>query len=274
MVAQEEGTEDHARQGSVTKIALGDPDHVWEALFEELSGCPDESLPEVDVELSASPSSAAGRLARIVARGYHPERAEDGTVSFVPRPAGVLWLVDDVRSARSGPGFFGGRFRRFVLVVDRGREDDHPMIDGVEELWCLPDFLDRRAVPEFVIEFLATRPVQVVQLAGSRLAADLLPTLSHSYPHLRVVADVSSDETGSVFLHYLVAHYGNLVDAFWVPDERTRDVLGAAYISNSKTVVGAGTRDAADLRASLYARLVASGVGVPPTSLEESREAP
>ncbi len=253
---------DHARAGSVGPLAIGDPDHVWEALFDELSGRPQDSLPEVAVALSGSRSSAVDRLARTVALGYTLGRKEAETLVLVPQPVGVLWLVDRPGSALSSPGFLDGRFRRYVLVLEDGAGDGHRLSDALEELWCLPDFLDRGAVPEFVVEFLATRPVQVVQIAGSRLAADLLPTLMHSFPHLHTVADLTNDQEGLLLGRYLVSHYGNLVDRFWVPDEATREGLVAQYISGSKTVVGPPGGGPADLRASLYGRLVASDFGV------------
>jgi len=83
------------------------------------------------------------------------------------------------------------------------------------ELWLIRDFLPDFGFPQFLMEFVASRGVDVLHIHNSRLAADLLPAMLAAFPDLRIVASVrllGPEETACAA--HLCQRYANLVHAF------------------------------------------------------------
>jgi hypothetical protein len=152
------------------------------------------------------------------------------------------------------------------VVLDDRPSVVRPGLPAADETWLLGEFLGRGAMPQFILEFMASREIDVVQVIGSRLAVDLLPTIRFSFPRVPVAVDLSSHgPERQSFLRYVTARYGNLVDTYCVPDEATRDALEEGSVAGSRALVmgageaGGGT-GTASLRSSLYGRLLAEVV--------------
>jgi len=226
-----------------------------------------------DVEVDAVPgdrSRFVERVGSLVAAGYSVRHTAPRLV-LVARPSTVLWLVSSPAGTTVGPsgwpepaGVPG--FRRCLVVLDEGPGGPRPGLPAADETWLLGEFMGRGAMPQFIVEFMASREIDVVQIVGSRLAVDLLPTIRFSFPRVPVAVDLSSEDPGGrSFLRYVTARYGNLVDRYCVPDEATRDALEESSVAGSRALVmgTAGVRapaDAASLRANLYGRLLAEVV--------------
>ena len=120
---------------------------------------------------------------------------------------------------------------------------------------------------EFVVEFIASREIDLVQVVNARLGVDLVPTLRSAYPSVRVVVDVDgASAPGRVWLTYLTSRYGNGVDAFFAWQEQDVARLEAALVSPTRVVhLGADLEDrdkaAAALHEELYGRLIAEPAG-------------
>lgn len=119
-------------------------------------------------------------------------------------------------------------FRRFLLTTQVSENKLLPLIaDHADEMWTLPDLLPGRAMPEFILDFIQSRQVQVVHIMNSRLGFDLLPAIKRSYPHVRVVVQLHAEEKDrSGYCRYVCTRYNNLVDRYSV----TSATLGVALL--------------------------------------------
>ncbi len=197
--------------------------------------------------------------------GYAIDRVTATEVVLVPRGIGVLHLVGRDRSESDAPWHrrvVAGRSRRFVVLLEGAdTRGDHGSPDA-DEVWTLAPFCPVERVPQFVMEYTAARYLDVVEVANSRLATDLLPAIRLAFPRLRTVVCLGAgDERGTDLLAYVGSRYGNLVDAFVVEDHATAERLGREYIAPEKVRVipgadGGATADR-DAFERLYFQLVA-----------------
>ncbi len=93
------------------------------------------------------------------------------------------------------------------------------------ESWSLPDLVDGPAMPEVVLDVIATRGIEVLHVMNSRLGFELLPDLASLPRPPKVVVQLHVEEQDrSGYVRLVCTRYGNLVDAFSV----TSDHLAAA----------------------------------------------
>jgi hypothetical protein len=259
-----------ATPGTTRPIALDDPESAWTALLDDLNGSAGDGLPDVEVTPATGPQSLfVDRVGRLVAAGYSVREDSWPRLVMAPRPAGLLCLVAGEQGVPGESGWAGlgaGRFRRYVLVLDAGTVGEGVPDALADESWFLADFCGRGAMPQFILEFIASRAIDVVQVVGSRLGVDLLPTIRFSFPKVRVAVDLGTGDTAQhSYLTYVTSRYGNLVDAYFVADALVGEELRALYIPDSRTYVVApgeneGGLTVADLRSRLYGRLVAGAI--------------
>jgi glycosyltransferase involved in cell wall biosynthesis len=86
-----------------------------------------------------------------------------------------------------------------------------------EETWVLPDLMPAERMPAFILDFIVSRKIEVVQIMNSRLGFDLLPDIAAqpNPPGIVVMLHVEeADRSG--YVRYVTTRYGNLVDRFSV----------------------------------------------------------
>jgi hypothetical protein len=160
------------------------------------------------------------------------------------------------------------------------------------ELWNEQDLVDRRGIAQFLVEFIASRGVDVLHLHSGRLMADLLPAICRAYPDLVVVTSARCGERGErgerafdPFTEYLLLRYAGLICGYLaeteaVPGELLRRGVPEAVISR----IPGGTGDDHDqdhermemLRSfyrSIAARRTPTDAPVLSTSIAADREA-
>jgi hypothetical protein len=242
----------------------------WSELLEEIDGLAPAQRFEVDLTGESSHALRASRARDLVRRGYSlpPTDAADRTV-LVPRPAGVLHVVsaddaDDVPTwiTRVQPG----HFRQHVVAVDASEKAFASLSSACAgESWHLDSFLPRREWAEFMVEFIGSREIDLVQIVMARPAVDLVPTLRASYPFIRIVVDVAgSGGRDEVWSTYVTVRYGNVIDAFCTGQPDVAASLQRARVPASRIHVAEGGRERdeaiAALHEDVYGRLVAARV--------------
>ncbi len=119
-----------------------------------------------------------------------------------------------------------------------------------EEIWDLPDTMPGGRFPEFILGFIESRGVRLTHIMGSRLAFDLLPDMTCLPQPPAVVVRVHAEKPEQPgYARYVSRRYGNLIDAFSVADERTKEELAGYEIPPSRIEVG-------DRHEELYERLL------------------
>jgi len=107
-----------------------------------------------------------------------------------------------------------------------------------EEIWVLPDLMPAEAMPSFILDFLHSRQVPVVQLMNSRLGFDLLPDLRCLPNPPGVVVQLHVEEADrSGYVRYVTTRYGNLVDRFSVSNHHLAAAVHDYGIPEDKTKV-------------------------------------
>ena len=183
------------------------------------------------------------RLERLLSAGFTLHRRTRGAVSFRRAPTSVLYLAPWLTFGGSDKGTIdwlrhlpGGAFRRYLLTTQPSANELFGTAEQLaEEAWALPDLMPGSAMPGFIINFVATRNIDVVHIMNSRLGFDLLPALKAAYPHLRTVVQLHvEEEDRSGYCRYVTTRYGNLVDAFSVTSEDLRHKLRRYDVAPSR----------------------------------------
>jgi hypothetical protein len=251
-------------------VSLADPATAWTDLLAEIDGLsPDERFAVV-VDDRADRAVRADRVGSLICRGYSVGLDPAGVL--VPQPSGVLSIVapwdadDDVSASLSDVS--SAHFRRYLLAMHTSEEQFARLASlGLVESWHLDPFLPQRAWAEFIVEFVGSRQIDLVQVVNARFGVDLIPALRAAYPSSRVVVDAGGDTTpANVWLTYVTSRYGNVVDAFCVSHVDQVPGLEKEYVSPTRIhVVGAGVDGhgaaAVSARERLYGRLIASRTG-------------
>jgi hypothetical protein len=252
-------------------IDLAEPDSAWAELLNAIDLLAAEDRFEVRVTGLDGGGPAGDRVGQIIARGYSagPREAADGAV-LAPSPAGVLFVVSDLGGAARPPEWLAGlppeSFRQYLLAVDMSAENFAALSSEFPgESWHLDEFLAEGSLAEFVMEFMASRQIDLVHVVNSRLGFDLLPFIRTSYPRTRVTADVGSRGAyDQVLMTYVTTRYGNVVDGFCASTSETADQLAATYISSSRVVLmppvegTSGPAAVAQAHQSVFGRLLAA----------------
>lgn len=131
------------------------------------------------------------------------------------------------------------RFRLYLLTT---QISDNALISEIEpyaeEIWSLPDFMRGNAMPQFIMDFIASRNIHLLHIMNSRLAYDMLPVFKTYYPHLRTVVQLhveEEDRTG--YCRYVTTRYDNLIDAYSVTSQHLKQSLLHYQVSPAKLQV-------------------------------------
>ncbi|MGO9456409.1 MAG: hypothetical protein ACLP62_05095 [Acidimicrobiales bacterium] len=105
----------------------------------------------------------------------------------------------------------------------------------LDEVWDLEASVTEDDVAQFLLEFIAGRGVDLVEIATSRLALDLIPAAKMAFPELKFVVDLSTNtRLRWDDCSYVTSRYGNLVDAYVTDSEAVVARLRAQYIPATK----------------------------------------
>jgi hypothetical protein len=156
-----------------------------------------------------------------------------------PDSASVLHLVSP-RGASDLPTWVAHpslhRLRQHVLALDVSRETFRNLASLCSgECWHLDAFVRREGWAEFIVEFIASREIDIVQVLTARLGVDLAPTLRAAYPSIGVVVDVDGAQAEErAWLDYVTSRYGNVIDAFCTTRPEVAEFLGRVGVSASR----------------------------------------
>jgi len=252
------------------RISLGLSDAAWNEVLEEIDRLALEDRFAVHLSGDGPAESEPVRLGDLISRGYSWDLAAaiDERV-LLPRPAGILYLVSPLGAAatlRAGVAHIPtGHFRQYLLAMDMTEEMfAHVATLWAGESWHLDAFAPRNAWAEFIMEFIASREIDVVQIIAARQGVDLAPALKAAYPFIRVVVDVDgASGEDRAWLAYVTSRYGNVIDAFCASGAAAAEQLRQAGVSASKVRVGQedlGEEVAAAIHRETYGRLLAGAV--------------
>jgi glycosyltransferase involved in cell wall biosynthesis len=183
------------------------------------------------------------RFQRLIAAGFTIHRSGTGWASFRRDRAGVLYLAPWLTFGGSDRGTLdwlrhlpGSQFRRYLHTTQPSANELFAASEELaDEAWCLSELMPVSAMAQFIVNFLATRNVDVLHIMNSRLGFDLLPTLKSAFPHLRTVVQLHvEEEDRSGYCRYVTTRYGNLVDAFSVTSVDLAEKLRRYHVSPSR----------------------------------------
>jgi glycosyltransferase involved in cell wall biosynthesis len=104
------------------------------------------------------------------------------------------------------------------------------VIPYAKEVWPLPEMMAGDQFPLFILNFIASRGIQLVHVMNSRLGFDLLPDLRALPTPPSVVVQLHVEESDrSGYVRYVTTRYGNLVDAFSVTSQQLADAIVRDY---------------------------------------------
>jgi len=199
-----------------------------------------------EVRLVTRDPATTDRTAELIANGYSVAECTPDDVLVVREPARILYLAPWLTIGGSDKGTVDWfrqittqMFRRYLMTTVVS--DNALFPEGAalaDEAWCLPEMVSRQQMPELIMEFIATRGVDIVHVMNSRLGFDLIPTIKAAFPGVLVVVQLHAEEQDqSGYTRYVASRYDNLIDAYSVVSEDMRERLGNHHVSPSKVHV-------------------------------------
>jgi glycosyltransferase involved in cell wall biosynthesis len=202
--------------------------------------------PPVVLPTSGLRDDVIAAAAALIAEGYSVTGSGPEGVTLTPTPAGILyvapWLVIGGADKATVDWFRyidRDSYRRYLATTMPGDNALFAECDELaDEAWCLRELVGRQAIPQFVIDHVATRGVDLIHIMNSKLGLDLIPALKLAYPDVPIVVQLHSEEPGHAgYPRYVVSRYDNLVDAYSVISEHMRTCLEGYEVSPSKIEV-------------------------------------
>lgn len=190
--------------------------------------------------------STIDAVASLVADGYSVVSVEDHVVTVVGEPSGVLYIAPWMTMGGADKATLdwfryipSQSFRRYLLTTLASDNVLFGQCDALaDEAWCLPEIVDRQAIPQFVIEFIATRRVDVVHIMNSKLGFDLIPAIKLAFPDVSVVVQLHCESSGRTgYPRYVASRYDSLVNAYSVISEDLKASMVDYHVSPSKVNV-------------------------------------
>jgi hypothetical protein len=244
-------------------ISLADPAATWTTLLAEIdAGRPEDGF-AVSVQGRAGNETEIDRLGGLITRGYSWRPAVPG--ELVPEPSRLLSLVAPWHEGDETPpqlaGLSARRFTHHLMALHASEAQYADLAaDWPGEGWHLDSFLPRQAWAEFIMEFMASRQIDLVHVVNAPFGVDLVPALRSAFPSAAVVVDVGGDAAGApVWLTYVTSRYGNVIDAFCAATPAAVDQLKSDRVSPTRIQLAGDA--AAPWREALYGRLIASRAG-------------
>ena len=199
-----------------------------------------------EVRLARSAADVADQLADLIARGYSVAQRGDEEIVLARDPARILYIAPWLTIGGSDKGTVdwlrqipSQAFRRYLMTTVVSDNALFPeAAELADEAWCLPELVNRQKMPQIVIEFIATRGVDIVHVMNSRLGFDLIPTIRAAFPEVQIVVQLHAEEHDrSGYTRYVASRYDNLIDAYSVVSEDMRERLGNYHVSPTKVQV-------------------------------------
>ena len=104
-----------------------------------------------------------------------------------------------------------------------------------DEVWALPDLMFGDAFPEFILDFVQNRGVELVHIMNSRLGFNIIPDLKCLSPSPAVVVQLHVEEADrSGYVRHVATRYGSLVDGFSLTSEHLSKAIQDYDIPTSK----------------------------------------
>jgi hypothetical protein len=253
------------RERETRRISPSDSVERWTDLLKEVHELQPERRFNVELTGGQDDLARTEQIGALVSQGYSLEcPSSSAPPVLAPRPSGVLYIVSPF--ADNIPNWIASVpadcFRQHLLVLNAS-EDTFALLASAcaGESWHLDTFVRSAAWAEFIIEFVGSREIDVVQVINARLGVDLGPTLRSAYPRTQLVVDVGGE--GLAWPTYVSSRYGNLVDAFFTSESDAVEALKASHISPAR-IRALGTDGhvnddvIAAMHAELYGQLIAA----------------
>ena len=255
------------REEATRDIPLSLPGEEWAAFLEEIDQLAPEDRFRCSVSDPVGSPLATVRLGELMARGYSwGERGAE----LVPLPAGVLYIVSPLGADEADGATWIGHvpsrnFRQHVVAFDTSDAAFARLSSACGgESWHLDAVMQRGGWAEFIVEFIASREIDVIQVVTAPFGVDLVPAVRAAYPPVQVVVDAGGDgPSGQAWVTYVTSRYGNVIDAFCTPQPVVAASLQAMGVSASRIHVwraDQGDESGAAHHAHVYGQLLA-GVG-------------
>lgn len=191
-------------------------------------------------------ADVVGQLGDLIARGYSVTQPDNEEIVLTKDPARILYIAPWLTIGGSDRGTLDWlrqvppqAFRRYLMTTVVSDNALFPeAAELADEAWCLPELVNRQKMPQLVIEFIATRGVDIVHVMNSRLGFDLIPTIRAAFPEVQIVVQLHAEEHDrSGYTRYVASRYDNLIDAYSVVSEDMRERLGNYHVSPAKIQV-------------------------------------
>jgi glycosyltransferase involved in cell wall biosynthesis len=182
----------------------------------------------------------------LVGDGHSVASVENTTITVVSEPTGVLYLAPWMTIGGADKGTLDWfrhigpySFRRYLLTTLASNNALFDQCDALaDEAWCLPDVINRQAIPQFVIDFIATRNIGVLHIMNSKLGFDMIPTIRTAYPNIPVVVQLHCEENNRTgYPRYVASRYDNLISAYSVISDDMKRCMLDYHVSPSKIEV-------------------------------------
>jgi glycosyltransferase involved in cell wall biosynthesis len=109
----------------------------------------------------------------------------------------------------------------------------------VQEAWDLPSLMAGSAMPQFLLDFVTTRSIDVIHIMNSQLGLEMIPDFTRLSPQPQIVVQFHvEEEKRDGYVGHFATRYGNLVDLFMVSTSSLQRVMTNDYsIPSNKIVV-------------------------------------
>lgn len=119
---------------------------------------------------------------------------------------------------------------RFAVSLITTQPSDNRRLSEVvpyaEEVWALPELMRGEQFPQFIVEFIVSRKIELIHVMNSRIAFDLLPDFRALKRPPKVVVQLHVEEpTRDGYVRYVATRYGSLVDAYSVSSADVGDAV-------------------------------------------------
>ncbi len=101
----------------------------------------------------------------------------------------------------------------------------------------MPELFGGQQFPQFIVEFIVSREIELIHVMNSRMAFDLLPDFRALKRPPKVVVQLHVEEpTRDGYVRYVTTRYGNLVDAYSVSSAHVGDAVVGYGVPRERVV--------------------------------------
>jgi glycosyltransferase involved in cell wall biosynthesis len=112
------------------------------------------------------------------------------------------------------------------------------VVPFASEVWELPELMEGNEFPEFILDFIRSRRIELLHVMNSRIALDLLASFRALSDPPKVVVQLHVEEpTRDGYVRYVTTRYGGLVDAYSVSSASVGEAVVGYGISRERIEV-------------------------------------